>query len=225
MPFRQLPSVHPDVALGMWHVEEDEKYFLDRLSIYENEQRILDKISHPQKRLEWMSSRLCLKELLKITHVVESLNETTGKPYLSDHSFHISYSHSNMYSGAIASEVFPVSIDLEDLSKKRNPKTRFLFMHPSELEHYEEAGDSRLFFLIWSAKETLYKMYAKKGIAFKHNLLINPERKPLEQSGTVLGLLKANGVEKTYTIYYRFFAGVLLTFTYDPGLSQGGSVR
>ncbi|MEM6272828.1 MAG: 4'-phosphopantetheinyl transferase superfamily protein [Bacteroidota bacterium] len=219
MPFRPLPSIDPDVYLGMWHVEEDERYFLDRLSIYENEQRILSSISHPQKRLEWMSSRLCLKELLKITHRVESLNESTGKPYLSDHSFHISYSHSNMYSGAIASEVYRVSIDLEDLSKKRNPRTRFLFMHPQELDQYEAASDSRLFFLIWSAKETLFKMHAKKGeIAFRKHLIINPERKALQQSGTVLGLLNANGIEKTYTIYYRFFAGVLLTFTHDPSL-------
>lgn len=218
MPFRQLPGVDQGVSIGMWNVEEDEDYFLERLSIYENEQRILSCISHPQKRLEWMSSRLCLKELLKINHKVESLNETTGKPYLSDHSFHISYSHSNMYSCAIASEIYPVSIDMEDLSKKRNPETRFLFMHPDELDHFERTGDSRLFFLIWSAKETLYKMYAKKGIAFKTNLMINPERKPLEQNGTVLGILKADGFEKIYTIYYRFFAGVLLTYTYDPGL-------
>jgi 4'-phosphopantetheinyl transferase EntD len=216
MPFRQLPAIDPEVSIGMWHVEEDEDYFLSRLAIYENEKRILESISHPQKRLEWMSSRLCLKELLKISHRVESLNEVSGKPYLSDYSFHISYSHSNMYSGAIASPVYPVSMDLEDLSKKRNPETRFLFMHPDELEYYDSVGDSRLFFLIWSSKETLYKMYAKKGIAFKNNLMINPERKPLEQSGTVLGILKANGTEKTYTIHYHFFDGVLLTFTYDP---------
>ncbi len=218
MPFLALPEIDLKVSLGMWRVEESEEYFRSRLNIYENEQRILEGISHPQKRLEWLSSRLCLKELLKITHKVESLNAPTGQPYLSDHSFHISYSHSNMYSGAIASEHYPVSIDLEDLSKVRNTKTRFLFMHPDELDYFDASTDMRAFFLIWSAKETLYKIYTKKGLVFKENLLINRERKKIEESGTVSGTLIANGIEKIYTIYYRFFPGVLLTFTFDPGV-------
>lgn len=218
MPFIALPNIDLKVLLGMWKVNESEAFFRSHLNIYENEQRILEGISHPQKRLEWLSSRLCLKELLQIRHKVESLNAPTGQPYLSDHSFHISYSHSNMYSGAIASECYPVSIDLEDLSKERNPKTRFLFMHPSELEYFDASMDMRAFFLIWSAKETLYKIYTKRGIVFKENLLINPERKQLEQSGTVSGILKADGIEKVYTIHYRFFPGVLLTYTFDPSV-------
>lgn len=213
-----MPEIDLKVSLGMWRVEESEEYFRSRLNIYENEKRILEGISHPQKRLEWLSSRLCLKELLKITHKVESLNAPTGQPYLSDHSFHISYSHSNMYSGAIASEYYPVSLDLEDLSKVRNTKTRFLFMHPDELDYFDASTDMRAFFLIWSAKETLYKIYTKKGLVFKENLLINRERKKIEESGTVSGTLIANGIEKVYTIYYRFFPGVLLTYTFDTGV-------
>lgn len=218
MPYLPLPDIDNKVFLGMWHVEEDEAFFRARLNIYENEQGILQKISHPQKRLEWLSSRLCLKELLQINHKVESLNAPTGKPYLSDGSFHISYSHSNLYSGAIASPDYPVSIDIEDMHKQRNPKTCHLFMHPDELRHYEALGDIRVFFLIWSAKETLYKIYAKKGIVFKENLLINPDRVALQESGTVSGIIKADGKEKLYTIWYHFFPGVLLTYTYDPGM-------
>ncbi|MEM7039183.1 MAG: 4'-phosphopantetheinyl transferase superfamily protein [Bacteroidota bacterium] len=215
MPFIPLPHIDHKVYLGMWQVEEDEDYFHSRLNIYENEKNILASISHPQKRLEWLSSRLCLKELLKITHKVESLNQPTGQPYLSDHSFNISYSHSNMFSGAIASEHVPVSIDLEDLSKQRNLETRFLFMHPDEIAWFESTGDLRAFFLIWSAKETLYKIYAKRGIVFKENLLINSEKQPLGESGTVSGILIADGYEKTYTIHYRFNPRVLLTYTFD----------
>ena len=65
---------------------------------------------------------------------------------------------------------------------------------------------------------TFYKIYTKRGIVFKENLLINQERKKIEESGTVSGILKADGFEKVYTIYYNFFPGVLLTYTFDPGL-------
>ena len=220
MPFIQLEPADQALSLAIWQVEESEEFFRDRLNIYENEEAILGKISHPHKRLEWLSSRLCLKELLKIRHKVESLNEQTGKPYLSDHSFNISYSHSNLYSGAIASDTLPVSIDLEDLSKKRNPETARLFMHPDELAHYHATGDLNVFFLIWSAKETLYKMYAKKGIAFKHNLLINPELLPLEENGIVRGILRTDEYTKTFPIHYHFLPGVLLTYTFGDGLQE-----
>jgi len=215
MPFIPLELGHEEVTLALWKVEEDESFFSNRLSIYENEFKILDKISHPHRRLEWLSSRLCLKELLAIKHRVESLNEQTGKPYLSDFSHHISYSHSNMFSGAIASPSRKVSIDLEDLSKKRNPETARLFMHPDELAHFHATEDIRVFFLIWSAKETLYKIYANKGIAFRHNLLVNPEKHPLKDEGTVTGILKTDEYEKQYTIYYRFYPEVLLTYTFE----------
>ena len=218
MAYIELPDIDGKVFLGMWKVEEDEDFFRSKLNIYENERVILEKITHPQKRLEWLSSRLCLKELLNITHEVESLNAPSGKPYLSDNSFHISYSHSNMYSGAIASRDYPVSLDIEDLTKQRNPRTCYLFMSPEELAHYHEVGDIRLFFLIWSAKETLYKIYAKRGIVFKENLMVNPERAELKHQGTVNGIIKVDGREKIYTIWYHFFPGVLLTYTYDPGM-------
>ncbi len=215
MPFLPNNFDHPGILVGLWRVEEDELYFTERLSIYENEAKILSRISHPQRRLEWLSSRLCLKELLKIRHRVESLNENTGKPYLSDFSFQISYSHSNLYSGAIASQCHKVSIDLEDLTKIRNPKTAGLFMHPEELAHYQQLGDIKVFFLVWSAKETLYKLYAKKGIAFKHNLLINPERKTLKQEGIVSGILRTDEYEKNYEIWYRFYPEFLLTYAFE----------
>ena len=222
MPYIRIDHDGPEkesVRLGMWKVEEPEDFFLSRLNIYENEEKKLASISHPIKRLEWLSSRLCLKELLKITHRVESLNEETGKPYLSDFSHHISYSHSNLVSAAIASSDRRVAIDLEDLSKKRNKETRFLFMHPEELDYYDSCDNPLLFYLIWSSKETLYKINGKRGVVFKENLIINPDRKPIAQNGTISGIIQENGHVQEYIIYYRFFPSVLLTYTVaTPGV-------
>lgn len=216
MPYLPLQQIHPDVILGMWRVEESEAYFLSRLNIYENEERILESITHPDKRLEWLSSRLCLKRLLHISHKVESLNENTGKPYLSDNSFNISYTHSNLYSGAIASDKTAVAMDLENLEKERNLETRRMFMSKDEHVLFDESGqDTRLFFLIWSAKETLYKIYGKQGIAFRDNLSIVPPSTGLEQKGQVKGIIRENGFEKEYDVHYQFFPDILLTFTYD----------
>jgi 4'-phosphopantetheinyl transferase len=223
MSYMPLELEDKRIKIGLWKIEEDEKYFRDRLNIYENEEKILSNISHPRKKLEWLSSRLCLKTILDITHRVESLNETTGRPFLSDSSYHISYSHSNNYAGAIASDEHIVAMDLEDLTKKRNLKSRFLFMQPEELEYFDSAGDLRAFFLIWSAKETLYKIYAKKGIAFKEHLLIDFQGEPVKEKGSVMGYITLNGRKNEYEILYQFFSDILLTYTYCPnGLCPHG---
>ena len=223
MPFLPYEHSHNGISIGMWKVEEPEDFFTERLNIYENEQKILESISHPFKRLEWLSSRLSLKTLLQIDYKVESLNEKTGKPYLSDNSFNISYSHSNLYAGAIASNQACVSMDLEDRTKKRNPRTAPLFMNDKELDRFQSCGDLDIFFLTWSGKETLYKMYGSKGLGFKENLSIEIPRSELKPKGSVSGIINKDGFEKTYEIYYCYFPNILLTYTFDPVRLQSGS--
>ena len=229
MPFLPIDTGHPNVFLGMWKTDEDEKFFLDQLNIYENEQAILDKIKHPVKRLEWLASRLCLKKILHISHKVESLNEQTGKPFLSDHSHNISYSHSHLMAGAIASRETEVAIDIENMKKPRKLEARYLFMGSEELDVYDELNDSRLFFLIWSAKETLYKVHGQRGISFRENLLVRLNDEKLKPNGVVTGIIQQNGFRKEYEIRYKFFDDIVLTFTFDadpielqqPGIGEG----
>lgn len=223
MSYLPIELENDRLKIGLWKIEEDEQFFRDRLNIYENEEKVLAKLRHPRKKLEWLSSRLCMKKILNITHRVESLNEQTGRPFLTGSPYHISYSHSNNYAGAIASDTFLVAMDLEDLTKKRNMDSRFLFMHPDELEYFESSGDLRSFFLIWSAKETLYKMYANRGLAFKDNLLIDFGRAPLAEKGSVKGYINLEGSQYKYEIFYQFFTDILLTYTYCPdGLCPHG---
>jgi phosphopantetheinyl transferase len=213
MPFIPVESYIAGVSLGLWRISEPESFFLGRLSLYENEVRRLEEISHPMARLEWLSSRLCLKELLKINHEVESLNFLDGRPYLSDHSYRISYSHSTKYAAAIASKQKAVAIDLEYLKRNRNLETRFLFMNDEELEAYEESRQRLLFFLIWSSKETLYKVYGKRGIAFKHNIHIDVKNVEFGRKGKLNGSVTENGLRSEYEIHYRFYPELVLTYT------------
>lgn len=216
MPYISLESRIPDTTLGAWHIEEDELYFLERVKLYENEWARLATIMHPQRRLEWLSSRLCLKELLKIANTsrVESLSTSTGKPYLSDNSHHISYTHSTHFSAAIASEGAEVGIDLEFRHRKRNQKTRFLFMHDDEIEQFDKKPSFELFLLVWSSKESLYKILGE-GHAFKHDMIMHLENFELSDNGTVLATVKTNGVEKCYAVHYILHPDYILTYTAD----------
>lgn len=216
MPFIPVQSQINGTSLGVWAIEEDELYFLERVKLYENEWIRLAQIAHPQKRLEWLSSRLCMKELLKIANHnrVESLNTHTGKPYLSDNSHRISYTHSTRYSAAIAGNSGEVGIDIESFHHKRNLRTRFLFMSEEELDHFEPISSFELFLLIWSAKETLYKILGP-GHAFKHHLHTDLENFHMEDNGLLPATVRREGSVHRYAVHYIRHPDFILTYTSD----------
>ncbi|MDX2250186.1 MAG: 4'-phosphopantetheinyl transferase superfamily protein [Bacteroidia bacterium] len=226
MPFIQLKNTIPGVSVGVWKIEEPEIYFLERIKLYENEWARLAEIKHPQKRLEWLSSRLCMKEILKIAnHMrVESLNGKNGKPYLTNNSHNISYTHSTRYSAAIASLNGEVGIDIEYLGHKRNTQTRFLFMGESELEFYNNHPQMDIFLLIWSIKETVYKLFGQ-GIAFKHNILIDFRNFLTGPNGILSVDVKKDDLHKQYEVHYAIHSEFLLTYVCDflPSLESGGN--
>ena len=221
MPFITIESHIPNTSLGLWKIEEDEYYFLERVKLYDNEWVQLGKVIHPKKRLEWLSSRLCLKHLLDIkdTSRIESLRMDSGKPYLSNQSYNISYSHSLEYSAAIASQAHEVGVDIEYLKRKRNIRTRFLFMDDEELDWFEENPTFENFILIWSAKESLYKIVGR-GFGFKEHIHIRPNSSQLECNGILPAYVKTSEYYQEFQVHFEVREEVALTYTYLPQLQQ-----
>lgn len=215
MPFLPIETEIDGLRLGAWRIEEDELFFLTQLKLYDSEWTTLSQITHPHKRLEWLSSRLCMKHILNIGHKdrIQSLSASSGKPYLSDGSHRISYTHSHLYAAAIASSVHEVGIDIEYLLKRRNIRTRFLFMNPDELAFYEKHNCFEAFILVWSAKETIYKTFGQAGLSFKNHIHLDLNETELKSHGSVTAKIEYPGRSCQYNIFYRFFPEFLLTYT------------
>ena len=218
MPFLAYNTEYNDVNAGIWRLEEDEMYFHTRLKLYEHEWEKLATIRHPQKRLEWLSSRLCMKELLKISHTdrIESLNNHNGKPYLSNNSHFICYTHSQRYAAAIASPSREVGIDLEDLIRRRNPNTRRLFMDELELATYESEPSTELFLVIWSIKETIYKLYSQKGLSFKEDIHLQLQDHSFSQKGNIAVRIHKDTDYREYNAFYEVFPEFVITYGIAP---------
>jgi phosphopantetheinyl transferase len=217
MPYIHLHSNIPGVSIGAWDIEEDELYFLERVKLYEHEWARLAGIMHPQRRLEWLSSRLCLKELIQISNTVrvESLNTAAGKPYLSNDPHFISYTHSTRYSAAVASLTSEVGVDIEYRCRRRNLETRHLFMGESELDFFETQPSRELFLLIWSAKESLYKICGP-GVTFKHDLCMDLENFSMDDNGILPAYVqRQDGVQRSYEVSYLVHPEFVLTYTAD----------
>lgn len=104
--------------------------------------------------------------------VSEMEKDEFGKPQLRNSKKHISLSHSKIYAAAIYSNS-RVGIDVEEITP-RVEKIARRFVHPKEEAFLPK--DKRLegLYLLWSAKEALYKLYGKKAVDFRDHMIAKP---------------------------------------------------
>ncbi len=116
---------------------------------------------------ERLTSRKLLTHILQKDAVVNY--DEHGKPHVDNH--HISIAHTGEYVGVIASKTYVVGVDLERIRERRIDELAEKFMDADELDRLKEAAEQiKYFYLVWGAKEVLYKIYGKKGLLFQENL-------------------------------------------------------
>lgn len=171
MPLVYQQNINESTRLGLWHIAEDEAYFLNKVPLKKE-------ITHPHKRLQHLAGRFLLRELfddfpLELIQIAD-----TRKPFLADEAYHFSISHCDDYAAAIVSNVNRVGVDVERVTEKVQ-KISHKFLTAKEKAMLEQtAAASALTSLqslgfAWSIKETLFKWYSLGAVDFKENLAID----------------------------------------------------
>jgi 4'-phosphopantetheinyl transferase len=188
-------------TLGLWDITENLNDLLELFSKIapKNEFDIVDTYKNPFRKLEWITTRLLLYDL--INKVVSIKYLENGKPILENENLSISISHSRgMVAVIIANNL--AGIDIEKISDRvLRIENRFL----SSIEKSQITTNARNEQLLayWSAKETLYKISERKGIDFKKNLYINPF--PMGNNGNFTGEVITNNQSIAYRLNYFIF--------------------
>ena len=176
-------TIHSTTKLGIWHIQEDESFFIEKVPLQQN-------ITHPHKRLQHLAGRFLLQYLFPDFPYAEILIADTRKPYLPNEQYHFSISHCGSYAAAIVSSTHRVGIDIE-IPTEKVERIAHKFVHENEwmnlsTDHRPQSivGDDlstvgrQLLTVLWSAKEALFKWYSLGGIDFKeHMQLNNPTQK------------------------------------------------
>ena len=99
----------------------------------------------------------------------------TGKPYLTDGSFHISISHTHGYAAIAIHPICEVGIDIEYMAD-RVMKITERFLSQEELSSLPTQAEDRNTYalLCWSAKETAFKALGTDGVDFRKHFNIHP---------------------------------------------------
>lgn len=154
-----------------------------------------------QLRLQqWYAGRALIHELatLKGMNEIKLHNDDNGKVCFSEHCYNLSLSHKPQFTIAILSEVMKVGIDMEEIMP------RMMKIGPrvlSESELADAGGSLEKLTVYWCVKEVLYKIYSKRALSFKENLIIAPFNYKNKQ-GNCIGRIMTANFEGTYNVKY-----------------------
>jgi 4'-phosphopantetheinyl transferase len=210
MPLIKIQPTGNQGAWALWFISEQEEELIDLL-----QERPESSIIHSTKRLEWLAGRLLLQQLTE--HFGLDYHGTTkdefGKPYLKDLPHHISLSHSFPYVAGQINLHHEIGIDLEQ------PKPKLLtvahrILAPSELN---DAGTDVIKHCVyWCAKETMYKVYGKKGIFFLDQLQVEPFT--LKNMGDIYGKINTPDYSQRLPMTYLVQPDYVLVHTKTQSL-------
>ena len=165
MPLYRDFSDHTATIL-LW--KYDEKEDLDPKVLLEEENYEKVKDYHPTKLKELLLVRKILKSVLPGHKILYNGRE----PYLEPRDFEISITHSFPFA-ALAISKNKVGIDIEPFNPKII-KIRHKFLNDDEADFIEERKETAYLTVIWSLKESLYKIHHSNYWSLKKHYEVKP---------------------------------------------------
>lgn len=201
-----IQIINSDVVfIYLMEIEENRfSEYLNKLTDYESVR--LNSIAHPKKKLEFAASRYLKQSILG----ERELNyDETGAPHLSNGPY-ISLSHTHTHVCLATSENFPVGVDIETI-RDTSVKVVRRFVAPNEFELFDAKSAAEMT-LLWSLKETMYKLSDRNELLFQQHLLV----KDRNQNTYCVHVLNRNGF-KQYTLKSFQFDTFFITCNITQG--------
>jgi phosphopantetheinyl transferase len=182
---------------------------LDGFVMHENECESYEAIKNEGRKKQWLVTRKLLWVLsnnpnLWIAH------DDNRKPVLNDKHLSISISHTQDYVAILLGENIHLGIDIEKLTPRIH-KIRHKFC--SKIENEFLIDDKHLLsklYIVWSAKESLFKIYGKGNLDFKKNLYVYPfEIKP---PGKITTKIKCSDLDISIELFYDQIGDHILVY-------------
>ena len=210
MPLIKIEQINADSFWAVWFIKESPEDLYSRLSCSLQEENEFALIHNERKRVEWLSARSALNEILKqIGITANSEKDGYGKPHL-DNEFYISLAHSFPYATAILNKKRPVGIDIEQVQEKLI-KVAPKYLNADELKNMNLNIEKACVY--WTAKEALYKIYGKKKLSFKENLIVKDFQ--LQKKGFTQGSISTINHHSVHELQYFQLDDYFISFNID----------
>ena len=231
MPFHSLQLLPGGVRLGLWHLTEAPASLWPQLADAAAYAPLLPARADGPRQAQWLAGRLLVQHLLRTAAPGQPVpllqNDGTGRPFLAGvgPGPAVSLSHSGAWVAALLAPAgTALGIDVELVRDKAQRIAR-KFLNDGELATAEQliaanafstGFATELYSLLWSAKETLYKLASQRGIIFRDNLLLDLPPAPWPAAGTLPARLQLAGCNSRHQIcYLRPATDYVLTYSYS----------
>lgn len=204
----KIEKIDSSSALAVKIIEPQENHRLDFLSF--REKLSYANISHPEKKKEWATARMAIREALESLQVPYPgfFKDEHGKSQSMNGQGFVSLTHTSGVAGAIFHRDLPVGIDM-DLIREKILHIGFRFLDQSEIDFLEK--DPTTYTMAWSAKESIFKCQGKRGVSFRENILLEPFD---SQTKTIRGKIRGTDfADHHYSVEVRKLENVILTYT------------
>jgi len=199
--------VDDDSLLGIWEIIEDYDTLFFKVNLDSNEKNILNSFQNYQRKLEWLSVRVLINELME--KECRIIYNELHKPSLDGCIHNISISHSKNLTSILVSKNKQVGIDLEFMSHQIH-RVAHKFINVDEVISNQVEKQRVHLYIHWCAKEAIYKICDKQDINFKQNLTINPFE--IKDEGIIYGRLHNRLNQELFKLNYFFIDGYVVVW-------------
>lgn len=207
MPLFQQFKAPGDIHVALWETTEPEDELYALLDDDErNYKQQLSGLSTAKRRMEFMTVRLLTD--LACGDKKEIAYTPEGAPFLVDHSFEISASHT---AGCVAIALHPtqkVGIDVERFGPKVM-RVKEKFLNDTELLYLQNDAVQRAT-ILWCAKESMFKAMNSSAVDFRTQLNIFPF--DLKTAGLLQAEELHTDSRQCFDIYYHMYPEFALTY-------------
>lgn len=188
-------------TIHLWKYEETDELDPEVLLEKENFEKV--KNYHPTKLKELLLVRKILKSVLPDHKILYNGRE----PFLSPRDFEISITHSFPYA-ALAISKNKVGIDIEPFNPKIS-RIQHKFVKESETDFIEKNKETAYLTIIWSLKESLYKIHHSKYWSLKKHYEVKPFK--LDFPYQIMCRVHDEKVSDLFTARVEFFENYCFT--------------
>lgn len=199
MPLIVKEKISPHSEYFIWHITEEEEFFLDHLVLDAYEQQYHGKLIET-KRKEFLACRYLLHLATGEEQRVFLDISKSGKPFLQNRAYEISLSHSASYVAVVLSNRL-VGIDIQRMNPKLE-RIKGKFISEEEFGWYDGQINTDIVHHFWGAKEALFKAYGNGKVEFRRDLKLTRLPNDLK-NGCGMGKVIKDDLKADFDIHCR----------------------
>ncbi len=204
MPVYKQIAFGADGQVGVWKITESLSQLESIITLSAEEMTVYRQFRFDARKREWLAVRCLLSQMLGYYTPVHYLD--SGKPWIDG--CYISISHTKGYVG-VSLSTHPTAIDLEYPSGRVEPLAP-RFVSDEEMLMVADQNKNLMLLLIWSGKETLFKLYDRAGVIFNRDLYVR--ELSLSPQGCMIGGINQNGFSGETELFFQVEDDLILVY-------------